>query len=244
MMRALLLVLCLALPQWAFARALIVDLSPRVVEITHDFVGLDVLLYGAQNDPGTIAVVLRGEPHQMVVRKKARIAGLWVNTDSVTFNAIPSLYSTAFSEPLTQVRNDDLLRQLGVGLEFLSLPTDSSMPEEQVGEFREALVRNLQRQGLYNTEPLKLSFWGETLFRTFLHFPKNLNAGWYTADVYLFNDGLLNHVQSFPIHVRKIGFEAFVYRMAHEHELLYGIGSVGMAVLAGWLATRIFRRAA
>lgn len=239
----LILLMLVALPTHATARALIADLSPRVVDISHDFTGLDVLLYGVQNDPGAVAVVLRGPAKDVTLRKKERIAGIWVNTESVTFKDVPQLYITAESEPLQAINNEELLRALGVGLEYMQLtPEDPNEKKEVLEDFQQAYFRIMQHRSLYNEKPVPLSFWGETLFRSYLHFPKNLTAGWYTADVYLFTDGLLSHVQSFPIHVRKIGFEAWVYGLAQRHSVLYGIACVALAVSAGWTATRFFKR--
>lgn len=221
------------------ARPIVTDLAVRSVDIDHDFTGLDILLFGARNDVGRIFVVLRGPKKDYVVRKKEKVAGIWVNKQSVKFENVDSFYAIAGGN-LADVRNDHLLDSLGIGIENIALKTNSKSID--VETFRKALIANKQEEDLYAREMTKISFWDETLFRTVLKFPKNIERGLYTAEVYLFDDGLLSAVQSTPIKVSKIGFEAFVFDLAQNQKLLYGIICVFMALAAGWTANTIFGR--
>ena len=42
--------------------------------------------------------------------------------------------------------------------------------------------------------------------------------------------------------IRKTGIEARIYRTAHDSPWLYGVLAVVLALMAGWLASAIFRR--
>jgi hypothetical protein len=41
--------------------------------------------------------------------------------------------------------------------------------------------------------------------------------------------------------VRKVGLERFVYNLAHDNPLAYGLLALTLAVLAGWGASAVFR---
>ncbi len=231
----------------ALARPIVADLAIRSVDIDHDFNGIDILLFGARNDIGRIVVLLKGENRNYMVRKKEKVGGLiWMNKDHVEFKDVPSLYAVAATNPLHEIKNTELLHQLGIGLE--NIPIDavpehhSTRPKETLDVFRQALIKHKLDTKLYANEIAPVSFWEETLFRSMLRFPKNLERGWYTAEIYLFNDERLVAVQSTPIHVSKTGFEAFIFDLAHKNRLLYGILAVGIAVLAGWTASRVMGR--
>jgi hypothetical protein len=43
------------------------------------------------------------------------------------------------------------------------------------------------------------------------------------------------------IAVRKVGLERWIYNLAHQKPLIYGILSLTIAILAGWLASAVFR---
>ena len=74
------------------SRDLIIELSDKVVQITTGFSGTDMLMFGAKKSEGNVIVVVRGPQEDQVVRKKERVAGVWVNRSSVEFKGLPSFY--------------------------------------------------------------------------------------------------------------------------------------------------------
>ena len=232
-----LLMLC-ALP--LKAEPILADLSMRQIDINTTFRGADLLLFGARNDAGDIVVVVRGPRQDYVVRKKERIGGIWVNNRKEKFFNVPTFYTIASSRPLQAMENQALMQSYGVGGEFMDAARMAG--DAQKKEFWNALVAHKNAAGLYAVEEGEISFWGETLFKTLLNFPKNIMRGTYLAEIYLFRDGGLSAVQTTPIQVEKIGFEAYVYTLAHQMPLLYGLLAVAIAYLAGWLASTMFRK--
>ena len=109
-------------------------------------------------------------------------------------------------------------------------------------EFRAAAIRNLQREGLFGRQLGNVSFLGNQLFRTDVHFPSNVPTGAYLVTVYLIRDGAVESAQSTPLSVSKIGIGAWVYDFAYEQSALYGLLAIVLALLAGWLAGVVFRR--
>lgn len=234
------LLIALLVPQTSSARPIVADLAVRSIDIDHDFTGIDILLFGARNDVGDIVVVVRGPEKPYIVRKKDRVFGIWTNTESITFNNAFQFYSIASTKPLEELKNNSLLHSLGIGIENLNPSTIST--NETAIEFRNAFIQKKREQALYSNKIEKITFWGETLFRTVLKFPQNIPRGWYTVETYLFNDGQLSSMQSTPIHVSKIGFEAFMFDFAHRFSVLYGVLAIIIAIFAGFMASWIFRR--
>lgn len=237
------ILLLLFLPGGAMARPVVADLALRSIDIDHNFKGIDILLFGAREDVGDVVVVVRGPDRSYTVHKKSRVAGIWVNRTSMEFEPTSSFYAVASSRPLSVINNSQLLDALGVGIDHMLVPAlQAESDPAKVKEFRDALIRQKQRTKLYPEGTAEVSFWGDTLFRTVIEFPKNIIGGWYTAEVYLFSDGQLVGVQSTPLEVSKIGFEAFMYDFAHRYATLYGFVAVGLALLAGWIASVVFRK--
>ncbi len=245
LLAALGLILGLALAPNASARPIVADLALHSVDIDHNFTGLDILMFGARNDPGIIVAAVRGPKQRYIVRKKSRIGGIWVNTDAVEFEQVDSFYSLASSRPLADIRNPTLLTQLGLALDHPGIvPTKAyrDTPLPTINAFHRALLEHKQQQSLFPSEVGSISFWGETLFRTILPFPKNISRGWYNAETYLFSDGTLSAMQSTPIEVRKIGLEAKIFDMAHARSALYGLLCILLAFVSGWGASTLFGR--
>ena len=225
------------------ASPLIADLSKHLVAITTGFAGTDVLLFGAVEEPGDVVVVVRGPLSRHVLHRKSRVAGIWVNTASMTFEQVPSFFSVASSRSLEEIADENVRRRNNMEVQhFIDLPSaKASANVAQVWE--EALIRNKEREGLYRTEPARVTFSGPRLFRTDMFFPANVPTGSYQVNVYLLRDGQMVSAQTTPLVISKVGLEADIFHFAHEQAAWYGVIAIALALLAGWLAHVAFRRA-
>ncbi len=224
----------------ARAEPLVADLSDDVVAITTGFTGSDVLLFGATEGEGDVIVVVRGPMGPQVVRRKSRVAGVWVNRGGVEFGNVPSFYHVAASAPLAELLSEDDLRRLQIGHEYLGL--QAAAGGAPVSEFRAALVRAKQRLGLYHDALGNITFLDGRLFRTELHLPSNVHTGTYEVTVYLVSGQQIVATFEHHLEIRKIGFEAGVFEFAQQHSALYGMIAILIALAAGWLAGFVFRR--
>ncbi|HEU0069950.1 MAG TPA: TIGR02186 family protein [Alphaproteobacteria bacterium] len=229
----------------ARAQALVADLSDHFIAITTGFIGTDVLLFGAIEGEGDVIVVLRGPSGKELVRRKSRIAGIFINDKDMTFVNVPSFYSVSSNRPLNEILAPAARLRHEIGFDTLRLapekPAEMANPA-MVEEFRAALIRNKKNAELYLEDPGKVNFLGSRLFRTRVYFPSNLATGSYTADVYLVRDGAVVSAQSTPLFVSKVGFSAEIYDFAYQWPMAYGVIAVLLALLAGWAAALVFRR--
>lgn len=248
-------VLLFAILLWAApsrAAPLVVDLSNHLVAITTGFAGAEVLLFGAVDQPGDVVVVVRGPARPITMYRKSRIAGIWVNTASMTFEKNPpknedppSFYAIASSRPLEEIAPRSVLSRNGMILEDLDelKPPVAKASENVAAEWRAALIRNQERIGLYQTEVKRVGFLGDRLFRTRLTLPANVPTGVYRVETVLFVDGEEISAQTTPLFVSKIGIEAEIFDFAHQQSAWYGVIAILVALVAGWLAHVAFRKA-
>ncbi len=228
----------------ALAAPLVADLSKHLVAITTGFSGTEVLLFGAIEDEGDVVVIVRGPPEKIVMHRKRRIAGIWVNTASITFKSVASFYAVASSRPLQDIASEQILARNEMGIEHLKLPLPRAKASPNIAEaWRQALIRNKQRLGHYASEPGQVTFLGNQLFRSLVEFPANVPTGTYKVEVYLLRDGRMISAQTTPLIVGKIGLQAEIFDFAHNHSALYGVFAILVALMAGWLAHVAFRRA-
>ncbi|MEK0085075.1 TIGR02186 family protein [Benzoatithermus flavus] len=235
-----------AVPAQQTSATFVYDLSSRLIAITTAFVGTQVLIYGAAHQGASeIAVVVRGPARDTTVRRKGRVGPIWINTESLEFKGVPSFYAVAASEPLAELASPGVLTRHELGADNLRLtPVDAKgMPPTEIAAFREALIRNKQRAGLYSVEPGTVSFLGQTLFRTRITFPANVPPGIYQVQVFEFADGEVTGAQTSTLEISKMGIEADLYDFALHRPAFYGLASILMALAAGFLADAVFRRA-
>lgn len=228
------------------SETLVTDLSQHVIEITSQFSGSELLLFGAlerhaaeslqsneiavQGLDYDIIVVVQSDPTDLVIRKKEKVAGIWINKDNQLVKGVPGYYAIGSTRPLDTFLSKDEQFRLRLGLENLNITNENG---EGVGEYKAALIRNMVAKGLYKQNSGNVTVKDEILFRANLAFPSNMPVGDYKADVYLVRDGnvIINHRTD--LLVDKRGIERVIYNFAHEYPPLYGIMAVFVALSVG-----------
>jgi uncharacterized protein (TIGR02186 family) len=224
------------------AQPLVADLSDHLVAITAGFTGTDVLLFGAVEGDGDVAVVIRGPEKDVTVRRKGRLGGIWVNREELTFTHAPMYYFVASNRPLAELGTPALLQRHGIGLDHLKLEEEEAVNPVELAAFRAGFIRNKQREDLYYKEPGKVAFLTGRLFRADIYFPANVPTGTYSVEVFLIRQGEVVGAQTTPLVVSNVGVGADVFLFAHRHSFFYGIAAIAMALIAGWSASAAFRR--
>ncbi|MEM7441942.1 MAG: TIGR02186 family protein [Pseudomonadota bacterium] len=242
-----------AVSRGASAQEVVADLSHHLIAITTEFTGTAVTLFGSIEGEGDIAVIVRGPSEPVTVRQKDRVAGVWINSASLTFEQVPSYYSVAANRPLDNVARPSVLTRHGIGLNYLNFPVRGNIPriaspdggslseEATIDMFREALIRNFQHDDLYVDDLGVVTFLGPNLFRATIEFPTNVPTGQYTVSVYLIRDGDIVTAQTSPLVVSKIGLGANIFDFSRRNAAAYGLLAIAMAVFFGWLASIVFR---
>ena len=231
------------------------DISSRNIAIESNFTGQNIVIFGtienslqSEFEPGLydVVVAIRGPRERIVSRRKSQVAGIWINRSSQTFANAPGYYAVLSTRDLKDITNKTTLDAYSLGFDSLGFrPLGTQVPgraAEGLGEFRRAVVRIKQREGLYIYNPEGIVFVGRNLFRATVDLPANVPVGKYAADVYLLREGdVLSHNRS-QLTIDKQGFERFVFSAAFDFPLLYGIIAVIIAVSAGLLASALTRR--
>ena len=227
----------------ARAEALVADLTNHLIAITTGFTGASVVLFGAIDGPGDVAVVVRGPDREMTVRRKSRIAGIWVNSQEVIFANVPSFYFVAASRPLEEIVSPATAAFYRLGVTNLEMKPEGMTLPQVVEEFVTALVRTQQHARLFPNSVSKVNFIGERLFRTTIEFPSNVPTGTYLVQVFLVRDKDVVGGQTTPLVVSKVGIGADVFGFAGRQPAVYGAIAVLTAMVAGWMASLPFRSA-
>jgi len=225
------------------------DISTREIAIQSNFTGIEILIFGSIDfsDAKTpsdgkydVIAVVRGPNDPIVVRKKERVAGIWVNGPGKDYGNVPGFYAVLSSRPFRAITSDETLRTLGIGLSDLDFGRHmQGAPEEQA--YRSAMIRLMKQKNLFQEYDGGVHFIGRSLFRANVALPVNVPTGRYSVAVYLFRDGVVASKSQSSLEVTKAGVEALLYRLAFDHPFLYGVLGVFIAVmcgLAGWAAFR------
>lgn len=236
-------------------------LTETRVKVSSGFRGAKISVYGAVLDPTVgpqdIVVVVRGPEQPVRIARKVRVAGLWLNSRPVVFEGAPGFYRAASTRPLQDIARFGQLRRLGLGLDHLAIeaPAERRVETrygvrdmvvsglgEDYHEWRGAVVRLKQGQGLYSADSAGVRFVDRGLFRAEFTLPADAPTGVYRTRIILFQNGKPVSIRDRALTVEKVGAERALYLFAHRRPWLYGLASAAIALLAGWGAARVFRR--
>jgi uncharacterized protein (TIGR02186 family) len=229
------------------AEEIVLGLSQDEVAITATFDGSEILLFGAiRRDEGQkiegnlgIIVTVAGPDAPVVVRRKEKRLGIWVNTEAVEIDIAPTFYAVATNAPLSEVLADseDVNTRISLNRAIRSVGPSASGS----AAFVESLIRIRTKNGLYQTLEGAVNVTEEALFRTHINLPANLTEGDYATEIYLTRGGKIVDLYSTTIPVKKVGLERWLYNLSRENAVLYGLMSLAIAIAAGWSASAVFR---
>lgn len=233
------------------------DLPAGVAEeqitVSSTYGGSFITVFGVNPDRrgrGDIVVVLRGPNQRATVMRKRRVFGLWVNGDPVRFREAPAFFAVLSTRPLNRIASPESIWRYQLD-PAASAQLASAVPAGgDPSAYRAALVRLRRGQGLYQWytrapregERGGLTAYQGGLFRAVVRLPANAPIDQYHADTYLFRDGRLISAQRIPITISRIGFERTIHDLATNVSWVYGIVTVMLALLAGWVSALVFRR--
>ncbi|MFN3825847.1 MAG: TIGR02186 family protein [Pseudorhodobacter sp.] len=245
-LRAALMVLLTALP--LRAETIVAGLSQNIVSITSDFTGSEILVYGAvKRDspapgeaPLDVVITVQGPSGPVTVRKKERRFGIWMNTESARISSAPSFYAIASSAPLTEAlsETENLRHEVTIPRAIRAVGITSSVTDSP--RFLDALVRLRKAEDRYSLQEDTVDLIEQTLFRADIRLPANLTAGNYRVRFFITREGQIVDMLEQVIYVEKAGLERWLYNLAHQQPLLYGLLALFLAVVAGWSASAAF----
>lgn len=241
-----------ALP--ANAERIITSISQHRVQVTSNFTGTQIVLFGSieRDTPAAqlrtsydIVVTITGPRQTVVNRRKARVLGIWANVDSRTFVNAPTYLAVLSNRPIDSIANAETARRLQLGLENFQLPQQIGPDIADVvreDPFRQSFVRLNMEHKLYDEQNKGVTFLTPTLFRADIPLPPVAPFGSYDVDIKLFAEGAMIARTNSAFELVKFGFEQFVADTARNRGLTYGLATAFMALVTGWFASVVFRR--
>lgn len=245
------LLFLLTFPPFAAAQeSVVTGLSTNTIALNSTFDGSELFVFGAiRRDsptlPGAkpldIIITIKGPERAVTVRRKERWFGIWVNAESVRVRAVPSVYAIASTRPLSDLLTETEQLRYQIGMDQAVRRVAGHPALNDTAPFAEAVVRLRRANGLYTIAEDGVSLAEDTLFQARFNLPANLIEGTYAAEFFLVRGLEVINSGETKISVRKTGIESWIYNLAYDQPLIYGMLSVLAALIAGWLAATGFR---
>ncbi|MEP4198943.1 MAG: TIGR02186 family protein [Aliishimia sp.] len=230
------------------AEEIVLGLSQDRVAITTSFDGSEILIFGAvkreaaipDGPPLEVIVTVSGPSEAIVVRRKEKRFGIWVNIDAVEVDEAPSFYAVAASGLLRDVLKDveDLRYRVSVPRAIRSVGAPQNITDAE--NFTTALIRIRGDNDQYQLLENHVAVDEQTLFRTSIRLPAALVEGKYETRIFLTRGGEVISRYDTRIDVDKVGMERWLYNLSRQQPMMYGLMSLAIAIFAGWSASAVF----
>ena len=223
---------------------IVADLSQENVEISTDFLGAKILLFGAYDGRkgDDIIVIVTGPKGLVTIQKKEKVLGVWVNTKKVNYINAPKYLSISSNRDINEILNQKTQKISEIGLNNLNVRIQPGKRVLSEKEWREALTRNMLKSKLWSLNENSVSLNKNSLFRSYLSLPSNVTIGKFEVKILHYRNSELLSKETNNINVSKSGISAEIYNIAQNYSTLYGIFAVLLAVFIGWGTNLVFRK--
>jgi uncharacterized protein (TIGR02186 family) len=231
------------------------DVSMRSVAVTSSFNGTEVVIFGAVDNSRQVSaesglydivIVVEGTPTKLAVRRKSNVAGIWINSQSITYESVPSYYAIISTRPLDELADPIMLRENDIGFDHVRMNVirgwETGLTTADLTDFRSSVIRVKQKEGLYVEKRGGVIFIGRSLFRATIDLPANVPVGPLEARVYLLQNGQILSRYTTRMKLEREGLEQVLYSFAFDRPFFFGLFTVATAIGAGLLASTLFAR--
>ena len=240
------LLIIVSAPDLKAKNQIVADLSQDNVEISTDFLGAKILLFGAYDGKkgDDIIIVVTGPKGLVTVQKKEKVFGVWVNTQKINYINSPKYLNILSNRDINDILNQRTRKIAEIGLNNLNVRIQPGkvVSKEKEKIWRKALTRNMLKSKLWSLNENSVYLNKNVLFRSYLTLPSNVPTGIFNVKILHYRNNKLISKETSTINVLKSGISAEIYNIAHNYSTLYGIFAVLLAVLIGWITNLIFRK--
>ena len=231
---------------WAQKTRLAAALTDEQVLVTSGFSGAKITIFGAVQlanaTPTDIIVLVRGPDRPAWISQKTRFLGLWIGQKRVQFDASPTFFGIASTKPLEKIARADTLRLYEITAQSQQIAHAGNLSSKDIALLKEEYVKHRHKQKLYLEAPNSVRWFENGLFLANIQMPDLTPPGLYTVKTMVFRNGRPVDSTLSTLVVSKIGLGRAIFEFARDHKILHGILGVLMALIAGYVSARTFKR--
>lgn len=227
---------------------MVTDRSKKAIEVDVRFHGERIYFFGTVPDPEAEVVVklVPKHPEPIKLMRKGKVVLFWMGVKQFEVQNMPFLYKIHSSKPLKDILTPELAREYR--LDYRALKDDMKLEllkGEPADDDRDLMfdgfIQIKEEQNLYRVAENRIRITKGRLFEHYFTFPDKAKAGEYLVESYAIKDGKIIDHSSDVVQVVKVGLTAWLYDMAMNHGVLYGMMAVGIALVAGLLVGMVFK---
>lgn len=223
---------------------MVIDLVQDQIDVTTNFQGGVIELYGLKLPETDVIIVLRGPPRNMLIRQKEQTMLGWRYRKQSRLEAMSSFYSYASTRSPQEILPLNLMQDHEIGKKQIDLKYGKGEPEhstEEIAAFKRGYLRNLEALHLLQPNPLPIRQIDPRLFRATFPLPHNAPIGHYVFEILHVKNKQITDVEERGFYVSQVGLNAKIKSFSKNSPFLYGLTCIALAIFAGFVSNRLKR---
>ncbi len=221
--------------------------SPETIKIDSFYHGSKVTINGEIGVDKEVIIKISSPAVKTSLRKKGKAAGvLWMNIGELEFHPVPDVYFIYSTQDINSILGENDQDKYTIGYDAfkrlveVSPVSDDAEKKKWVEEF----IKFKEKNKVYGVFPGKIeasTAGGKKTYTLVLDWPYQAPPQEYTISIYAVKDNVVQEVTEQPLRVEKTGALKFLSNMAFNNAAVYGIVSIIIAIVAGFVVSLIFR---
>lgn len=210
------------------------DVSKEKITLTRNSLEPELTIFAFNSFEDSLIVKLIGPQQKVILQEKKLFLGMWTwgKIGEFKYPALYHFYINKNSEPLDFTIKKTMFDGVRlVGKDDDNLKKDLIKKKMNLGLF---LVKEKSHLTINKDNP--------NFFKIPIKIPYSAPSGKYKLTMEVIKDGKIIKKKEKSIKVNKMGFNSFIFTLAHKFSFIYGIISVLIAISFGIIAGVIFRK--
>lgn len=226
------------------------EVKPEKILINFSYHGANLKITGQGNCAGKDFVIniLSTHKEKATFKKIEKVANLiWMKTGDLHFENVPFFYHVYSTRPVEEILTKKDLEEYS--LTFDSLKKGVNLfpvkDENQKNFLWQEFIKYKSKYHLYAYEVVPYNCKGEgqnQLLEISIHWPYQAPPGVYQIKIYEISNRKIENIDEKIVEVKKVGLVKFLTDFAQNHALIYGVFSVLIALVSGFLVGLVFKK--
>lgn len=221
---------------------LVTELAQRHVDITAQFTGEKVLIFGAVCQPGNIIIKVSSPDETVAIARKAQYGPFWLTSGNFTVKGAPGLFYILSTQPVDKLLDADERERYGLSLKDSLNDAQVADVPDNVEDWKQSFLDLKDKDGHYRENGDAVRLVGAKLFSASVSLPAKLPLGEYKLTIYSVRDGKVVAQQSRSLDVREVRMERWVSNVAYTYPWTFGIAFVLLAMVLGLVLGIVLRK--
>jgi uncharacterized protein (TIGR02186 family) len=246
-MRSIVALLLAALPQVlphpALAEeALVTRLEVDHVDITSQFAGQQLLLFGSVSRGCDVIIKLVSPEQVVALSRKVKVGPVWLDRGHMTVRGTPGLMYLLSSRPVGSLLSPAERARYGLRLEDALAGAKVHSAHAVTEDWHSAFLRLKDQKGYYVEDGRAVTVDKGRLFFANITLPPKLPMGDYDVHIYSVRNGKVVRHDTNRLDVREVRLEHWVDSIAHGYPWTFGSVFTGGVMVLGLALGMILRR--